>query len=448
MDYLGVFIAVCAVIATIRKDIYGICCFMAVRILIPESTRFVTNSLSLNTVIILCVLIVIILKHIKSKNITLNVRSYPMVLILLVLYFAVTLPFSDVGDLASQYSRLLQFIITDVIPPVILFSCLKKDENVVIFVKAYMLISLVCCVYGILVIGMQGMNPYVTLWTGDSTYMETWKGVSTSATFVSNNTFGYYLTMSFPFCFYIYNVYYKKNWVRLLLILQIICILFTKKRSAFICLVAFIFMYFVKHLSKRKLKTLLLGLGLIALGVISIFIFPQFASVKNFIVSSLFFWNDTAVAGLTSAELGSSWSLRITQVTYPYTEIENNLLFGHGFGWCSWYLDNFKLHWPLYGFETIFSSGICEFGILGYVVYFVIFYSGYKYTKCPKIIKDNYPLLFIMTVIIMAVATGFNYYYLYFSLIVVMNSLRRQLNNEFSRELEISKIWSQKFLLF
>lgn len=95
MEYLRVLIAVCAVIATLRKDIYGMCCFMAVRILIPESVRFVINSLSLNTAVILCVFIVVVLKQIYYRKISYRLKSYPVVLLLLVLYFAVALPLSN-----------------------------------------------------------------------------------------------------------------------------------------------------------------------------------------------------------------------------------------------------------------------------------------------------------------------------------------------------------------
>lgn len=425
MDYFGLLLLFCAGIVTIKKDIWGMCFFMAVRILIPENIRFIVSSISLNTAVFLCVFFVVLVKRCRGGKIKIASKSFPIFLLFLVIYFAIVLPISDFGDLLLQYELLIKYIITELLPPICLFICIKNKKDVYIFVKFYMIISMVCCVYGLLVVFLKGYNPYVFFLTKESQYLNTWKGLSSNSTFVSTNSFGYYLTMSFPFCFYVYKAFYKKRWVCILLILQVLCIIFSKKRSALICLVFYCFMYVLFNMNKRKTKMVLFLFGFsVFLFVISLAL-PPFKAMRDFVLSSLLFWNDNAIKGLTTSDLGSSWSLRVTQVIYPYVEIKDNLLFGHGFGWCSWYLEKHQLHWPLFGFETIFASGICEYGIMGFVVFFCIFYFSYKNIQYKEKSVQNYSLMFILTVLLMAIATGFNYYYLFFSLIVVMGYLTR-----------------------
>ena len=135
----------------------------------------------------------------------------------------------------------------------------------------------------------------------------------------------------------------------------------------------------------------------------------------------MFFWNDNLLA--KTGVGGSDMVLRVRQVFYPLVEVSNNIVFGHGFGWCGWYLGKYELHPILFGFETILSTAVCEFGIMGYLVYCLLFYKSYRYSHpfCDR--KTNFQLLNILAVVILVIATGFNYFYFFALVVVLMHKL-------------------------
>lgn len=163
------------------------------------------------------------------------------------------------------------------------------------------------------------------------------------------------------------------------------------------------------------MKVFLLG----AVVLLAVFIIPALESIRSMIETSFFFWDDKLLAAKDVG--GSSWELRILQVTYPFIEVKDNILFGKGFGWCSWYLNQYELHPVLFGFETILSTAVCQFGILGYLMYYMLFYQSYKYSRPYKYGKVNYQLLALVTMIVLIVATGLNYFFFFGIGSVIMN---------------------------
>jgi len=149
---------------------------------------------------------------------------------------------------------------------------------------------------------------------------------------------------------------------------------------------------------------------------------PKFDTLKNYTISSMFFWNDKAVSGLSTGDLGSSWALRTRQIWYPFVEVSEYILFGNGFGWTTWYKSTYGIHWLMFGFETVLSVAVCEYGLLGYFIYGTLFYQSYKYSKANHHNRKvmSYQFLFIFVIIIMAIGSGLNYHYLFFGLIVLM----------------------------
>ena len=151
-------------------------------------------------------------------------------------------------------------------------------------------------------------------------------------------------------------------------------------------------------------------------------------SIRNMLESSLFFWDDNLRD--TNNVGGSSWELRMQQLLYPFVEVKDNLLFGHGYGWCQWYLLKYELHPILYGFETIFSTSVCEFGIMGYVLYPYLFYKSYKYSKPRKLLtkQTNFQLLNIISELVLIIATGLNYFCFFGIIIVLFNKIEKYRN--------------------
>ena len=135
----------------------------------------------------------------------------------------------------------------------------------------------------------------------------------------------------------------------------------------------------------------------------------------------MFFWNDNLLA--KTGVGGSDMVLRVRLVFYPLVEVSNNIVFFFCFGWCGWYLGKYELHPILFGFETILSTAVCEFGIMGYLVYCLLFYKSYRYSHpfCDR--KTNFQLLNILAVVILVIATGFNYFYFFALVVVLMHKL-------------------------
>ena len=158
------------------------------------------------------------------------------------------------------------------------------------------------------------------------------------------------------------------------------------------------------------------------IAILFIRLLPGFEQLNNFITASIFFWDDHAV-NVTAGELGSTMELRIRQIVYPFVEINGNLIFGHGFGWCSWYIKEYLLHPILFGFESIFATSICELGIMGLVVYPTFFFQLYK-KYIPKTKTPNFGLLFLLTYVIDIIASGMNYFFLFLLLLVMINKSR------------------------
>lgn len=273
-------------------------------------------------------------------------------------------------------------------------------------------------------------NPYVnyfqtiTGWRDTSLVKEVWyttgRGVSTSGTFLHANGFGYFISMSIPLFVYLqYTGQYNKRTIFIALALLIVNIFLCKKRSPIVSIGVFLILWMYL---KRKTWNVLLYMKVFLLGAVvllAVFIIPALESIRSMIETSFFFWDDKLLAAKDVG--GSSWELRILQVTYPFIEVKDNILFGKGFGWCSWYLNQYELHPVLFGFETILSTAVCQFGVLGYLMYYMLFYQSYKYSRPYKYGKVNYQLLALVTMIVLIVATGLNYFFFFGIGSVIMN---------------------------
>jgi hypothetical protein len=414
----------------------GLISFLIVRILVPEVAR-VNNSISLNTGIIFALIFVFLIKTLLLKQkIYINKRFFALIAAF-ILYSVITLPLSNYGSLSGQYEMLFQFIVTDLFPPLLFISFISNEEQLRMIIKAYMVIAYVVCIYGIFCY-IVGSNPYVsfikdlysstTAINGTSIASEAWYGKATSSTFIANNQFGYYLVFTISFLALLYHKCKDRLTSKdiskfvILFILLLICIVLSKKRTAVVAIVAFVIIWLVSGNIQKHLKLFLLLLIPIGGLLIVIFTVRAFSSIKNILLTSIFFWNDKYYSAVTNNNGGSNMVLRTRQVWYPFIEIKSNLLFGHGAEWCAWYTHEYTLHPILYGFETILASSICEFGILGYIIYFFIYFSLYKFSVSNT--EDRrYEKIFFITVVIGAIGTGANYWYLFLILVVFIYKL-------------------------
>lgn len=417
-----------------KRTSYGCCCLLVSRILIPECVRLIPIvDMSLNTCVI-AILLLATARDLFLGNIRLLNDKYVKTLVVFMAVFFITLPLADTLDYQTQSGSWFRFLFTDICPAIIFIVALRKKKDVVIVLKTLFVVCVINCVYGCLTIAI-GANPYSfainSLYSTRQAQMEAFNDMVstrggiliTSSTFEHENGWGYFLPITFVLFFYLYkrnDGIFKESTLLLLLILLSVGVIICGKRSAYVSYMAFwmVFLIIFRYIRWRYFLFALLGIFLF---VIICEIFPQLEKVRNLIESSLFFWDD-AIREKNNVG-GSSWELRVNQILYPWVEIKDNILFGHGMGWTGVYLQKTgEIHPILYGFESIFSTAVCDGGLVGSIMWIWLFFKSYKYSIQHRQWKVWAKLLTFVQVVI-AIATGLSYFVFYGMYIVILNKL-------------------------
>lgn len=421
---ISIFVILIHTILSCKKLTYGLATFMAVRVLIPETMRSPIEFLSLNSFLVLILLIVTILSG-KFSFSVIKKDKFSKCLFVFVLLPLLLLAFSDYLDLQLQYKAWFQALLTDIIPAFLAICILRSDKDVDIIFKCVIYTMFIATIYGIFSF-ISNSNPwadYIKSYyasydvSGVVNEQAEYNNLTrkTTSTFVSTNCYGYYLTYMFPFVLLLKNKLSKKVWI-ISLTLIVVSMIFSTKRSPIVTL-----MFIAAYLLRYKKKLIFPIAAIATILIILLFTIPALENAKTFFMTAVFFWDDSYADSVDVH--GSNMELRIRQVLYPFVEIKNNLLLGHGWGWCSVYLAVHKaIHPQLFGFETIFSTVICELGILGIYLYTNLFVVAYKYIK--RIVIDskiNFALLYILSIFVLYVATGAMYIYYFFIMLVMLH---------------------------
>ena len=410
------------VYVTYKSTINGLCMFIAIRALVPEIVRSPIDFLSLNSFIILILLLFTLKRESLIKNITND--SLSRFLLLFIVYSGISLILSNYLSLLGQLKFLIQSILTEYIPIFITITLVRSKATFNIVIKTIVHTALCISIYGIITFVIN-YNPIVDI--DDKiiiTGIDAIERRNTSSTFIHTNGFGYYLAMMIPFLLII-NKYFNVKYLMFIITLLLINVLLSGKRSPII-IVAYLFIYYLlKYQNKRLLIKYVIYFSPIVLIILfSLLYIPKLEYLRIILFSGLMFWDDSFAHD--NGIYGSTMDLRILQCVYPFVEIKDNLLFGHGVGWCSNYLSiNEEIHPVLFGFETIFSTVICEYGIVGLVLYIIFFYIQYTYIKGLSIGKFNFSFLFFSSNLLLFVATGVNYLYFYLLELVLLCKYRK-----------------------
>ena len=431
---LGIVLIIITIILCIKDVSYGIVVFFVTRILIPESVRIPGGAISLNTAIIFLLFLFSLIKILCVGKMEMNGR-FGMALVIFVLYAALALSMADYGSISVQFSTLIKFIITDLTPAYILFLNLKTEKQFNRIIKGLVVISIICCSYGILsaIIGRNVYIEFISNSLDAEVYVRDavlWSGFETSSTFVSTNSFGYFIVLCLPFFVYLFSKGIYKSETKVAIVLFLINVILCKKRTTFVVCLFYIAMWIISGDIKKRIKLFIYMFAPTIMIIVAIFTLPQLSKLKSFIMISTFFWDDSIYRGVAGMQAGSTWELRTRQFIYPLTEIKSNILFGHGYGWCGWYLATYELHPILFGFETILSQLICDYGIMGYIIYpFVMICSG-KFASASKRIKNKYIIMFFASTILLMIGTGAVYWYLFLMIIILMHYCETQDNHK------------------
>ena len=345
------------------------------------------------------------------------------------MYCVISLLLSEYSDLGSQMGYFIQFLITDIMPCIIATSVLKSEKDVLLVVKSFLITCLITTLYGVISYFLQS-NPYRLLWAAASneTNQSYWYGNFTTSTFVSTNSFGYFIGLSFPFVAFLLSKGIYKKYSEAVLVLLAVCSLLGKKRTTIVVLLCYVLLWFISGNIKKRLKYLVYSIPVAVIAIAVIFTVPSFESTKNVIVTSVFFWNDSIYNSVTLGNGGSDWALRLRQLAYPFVEVKDNPIFGHGFGWCAWYLSRGIIHPVLFGFETLPAQAICEFGLMAFILYPLLFVGLYKFADAKT--KNKYVLLFLITSIVQMFGTGAVYWYLELLLVLLIRLTNEKLGGK------------------
>lgn len=426
------------VLMSFKKLAYGMGFFIATRILVPEIARFPgMGFLSLNSSLIIILIILTITSNYRYVVNIISNDKYAKILLLFVAYSIITLPLSDYLDLSEQLIYVFQFLLTDICPVILCVVIVRNSNDLKIVTNMLLLAIIICCLYGIFELCMQ-FNPYVNYFQafydyrdialGERQLFYDGRGYGSSGTFVHSNGYGYFISMSIPLCAFLVVNKYKSKISLFALVLLIINLFLCKKKSPLISMTVFLLIWMCFNYKAKKIALYMKIFLIIFMGLVAIEMIPALQTVKNMLEASLQFWNDKNLAKTDVG--GSNWDLRVRQLVYPFFEVDENLVFGHGAGWCHSFIIKYALHPVLYGFETIFSTAVCDYGIMGYFIYYILFNNSYKYSRPFNYKGVNYQLLNLVAEVVLIIATGLNYFYFFGIAIVLMHKYEINKLNE------------------
>ena len=320
--------------------------------------------------------------------------------------------------------------IFNLILPAVVYSSSQYDYKISKYSLVTMtLVCIVVIVYAFILIPLQGINPYIMELANinNADLLEAQFGdqsnrlmVKISSTFTHPMTFGAFLGMA---AVYIYSyVANKKNVVLLCILVGLFsCIFFCGIRTPIAALFITIAVYL---LLKKDFKAFLY---VSVLGVIGYFIIIQFPALSETILS---------MTDHNSSEVGgSSIEMRLEQLDAAFDEVRNCMVFGKGYGYNSYYWSIHGTHPRLYSFESIVFVILCNYGLVGFLIWGVMFYKMFKFSKQTQ---EKSLKLFIMLLITYYISftciTGeygyMKYFLLFYSLLIIKRQTQHKFQNK------------------
>ena len=320
--------------------------------------------------------------------------------------------------------------IFNLILPAVVYSSSQYDYKISKYSLVTMtLVCIVVIVYAFILIPLQGINPYIMELANinKADLLEAQFGdqsnrlmVKISSTFTHPMTFGAFLGMA---AVYIYSyVANKKNVVLLCILVGLFsCIFFCGIRTPIAALFITIAVYL---LLKKDFKAFLY---VSVLGVIGYFIIIQFPALSETILS---------MTDHNSSEVGGpSIEMRLEQLDAAFDEVRNCMVFGKGYGYNSYYWSIHGTHPRLYSFESIVFVILCNYGLVGFLIWGVMFYKMFKFSKQTQ---EKSLKLFIMLLITYYISftciTGeygyMKYFLLFYSLLIIKRQTQHKFQNK------------------
>ena len=364
------------------------CLCITSTLLVPSSVKYL--SLSPSTIfsyLLFLVSFVYLYKHLYKYE-----KDTISLLRIIIYYFIIylcLLPLARTMTILLQIND-LKITLLECQLPFSIALILNSRKKVIYIYDWILFITYIVCIYDLICIILQ-LNPYYIM-VGGTNAMETAVASLSDARGGLEGRYGstvgnalYYsvcvliLLYSNAYGFLVsHHRRIKKMLYYVAFLLLLLNLFFTGSRSTMIavCIGGFYYMY--KRISIIKCAFYSFCLYILFCFLLTLNVFGKY---QPLIESTIYFWNDEISSD--SGIKGSSLSMRLIQLVAAFSEIDGSaFFFGNGAGWPWWYTETKGVHPYLLGFESVLFSGLTEFGVLGFILIYIIFYMLlYHYVK-------------------------------------------------------------------
>lgn len=314
-------------------------------------------------------------------------------------------------------------LINGMLPILSLWLLIVNSDISADFKTAIIVAAFISGIYALVLTQTDGINPYVfglKLLSG-ADIIESWYADDNrlfgriSSTFVHPMTWAFVIGTLIIFIFYIRKQISKLVFILLMLIL-VSDMFFCGVRSVIGALIVFVGAYLVmKRQIKVFLYTILIGVVLLLILSTNDFLYGYVASIFD-------------LSDKNEIANGSSFSMRLNQLSAAFKEMARSPIIGNGYGWHLLYLQKYGGHPDLLGFESLVFTVICDFGVWGVLVWICYIISLLILPIRLLKNKESVTLIqcFVLYYVAYACVTGdfAGYYFLWFYVIMVAISYR------------------------
>lgn len=163
------------------------------------------------------------------------------------------------------------------------------------------------------------------------------------------------------------------------------------------------------------------------LGVIGYFIIIQFPALSETILS---------MTSRSSSEVGgSSIEMRLEQLDAAFDEVRNCMVFGKGYGYNSYYWTIHGTHPRLYSFESLIFVILCNYGLVGFLIWGIMFYKIFRFSKQMREKSLGLFIILLLTYYVsFTCITGeygyMKYFLLFYSLLIINRQTQYKSQNK------------------
>ena len=298
-------------------------------------------------------------------------EMYPFVLFFIFTF--VMMFVQNKTPLSDQYTEWKGDVLKTLIAPIAIFSIARWDPSVIKWLKWGLIIAmLISGIYAVYLLFMpSGINPYLILMSelNDVEYNMAYSDDAGRVIQRIFSTFSHPMMWSLFLCLFLITFWnLKKDTPNLffygLLGLDIIDLVFCGVRTGIAALFVVV-AYVIWKYKKFKYFLYAVGFG----------IFFLFALSFN---DKLYDYFYSTVNSSKTENKGSDLDMRITQWEGCLEEVGSNVLTGNGYRYTSYYESKFGPHPKAYTFESLIFVIYTNWGVLGFLLWGVMFYMIFK----------------------------------------------------------------------